>query len=148
MSMCPLLIRELLILPHSCTIAHLHPLSISPYLPLLLFYYCLILFLPVACFYARSWLHSIDFFAVSNQDHSHTLSLSLQTHVLCEAAGSPPVWQLQAQHGASHASRQSGQGAGEVLQGVLRLRKLRCSSVRKAHACSKDAHQRNLTQSL
>lgn len=42
--MCPLLIRELLILLHSCTIEHLYPLSISPYLPLLLFYYCLILF--------------------------------------------------------------------------------------------------------
>lgn len=74
--------------------------------------------------------------------------LSSQAHVLREAAGGATIRELQAQHGAQHATSKPGQGAGEVLQGVLRPRQLRCSGVREASASSKDAHQRNLTESL
>lgn len=84
---------------------------------------------------------------------SLSLSLSLtthffQAHVFCEAVGDSSARQLQAQPRPRHATRKSGQGAGEVLQGVLRLCKLRRAGVWQAHARPKDAHQRNFTQSL
>lgn len=44
-----------------------------------------------------------------------------QAYVLCEATGDPSVRKLPAQHGPSNAPGQPGQGAGEVLQGHLRL---------------------------
>lgn len=85
------------------------------------------------------------------QPHPDILSLSLpspQAHVLCEAAGGASVRQLPARHGAQHPPRQPGPGAGEVLQGVLRLRQLWRAGVREAHAGSKDTQRRYDTQSL